>query len=307
MAYKNTMTYNFPEIYKEIKPAIVAIASKISSNFEMPDIIGTGFIVREDGIIFTNNHVIRAMEKLPRTKSMPDSEYSATVLLFKFFPDKGMAIVPLEIEGIGVLKRDVPFEGHNYGPDLPDLGFIKVKVKGLPILKIAKDFDLNEGDYVMTAGFPMGTETLRAPGWLHQLTPVLSRGIISSLLPFPCDDPHAMLLGLMSHGGSSGSPVLHPNTGEVVGIVYGGLIEHGVIKVGQGLPYKRNTMMTSAIPGKIVKDIYDKIQETRNFSPDDEESLEDLMKRYKEEILPPKTGKIGNAVDPNQIIFPSKL
>jgi len=58
----------FIKIYPTLKPSIVAIASKVFSNPEFPDIIGTGFVAREDGIIFTNNHVVQAISKLPRLK-----------------------------------------------------------------------------------------------------------------------------------------------------------------------------------------------------------------------------------------------
>lgn len=60
----------FSKIYPNLKPSIVAIASRVSKNPELPDIIGTGFIARSDGIIFTNDHVIKAVNKLPRLKSM---------------------------------------------------------------------------------------------------------------------------------------------------------------------------------------------------------------------------------------------
>ena len=52
----------FSKIYQKIKPSIVAIASKVSRNPELPDIIGTGFIARSDGVIITNDHVIKSKE-----------------------------------------------------------------------------------------------------------------------------------------------------------------------------------------------------------------------------------------------------
>lgn len=303
------MSNDFTEIYKNIKGSVVAIASKISTNFEMPDIIGTGFVAREDGVIFTNDHVIKALKRLPRTQDMPEDEWSAFVLLFKFIPDKGMAIVPLEIAGVGIATRDTPFEGYNYGTDIPDIGFIRVKVKNLPALKIADTFDLGEGDTIMTAGFPMGTDALRAPGWLHQISPVLQEGIVSSILPFPCDDPHSVLLNIMVQGGASGSPVFNPKNGEVVGIINAGLIQPASISLGKiRLPYTRNTTLSYAVPAKIVKSIFDKINFAKNFDNNAAskfETLEELMGRLKAEILPPKTGKMGDIISPDKIIYPS--
>jgi|GEM_PF-1083023 len=304
------MDKDFSEIYKDIKGSVVAIASKISTNFEMPDIIGTGFIAREDGIVFTNDHVIKALKKLPRTKDMPEDEWSAFVLLLKFIPDKGMAIVPLEIVGVGIAKREIPFEGYNYGSDIPDVGFIRVKVKGLSALKIANKFDLDEGEHIMTSGFPMGTDALRAPGWLHQVSPTLQEGIVSSILPFPCNDPHAILLNVMVQGGASGSPIFNPANGDVIGIVNAGLVEPSVINLGKiRLPYVKNTMLSFAVPAKVIKDIYNKIDSSVNLDKTDIlkfETVEELMARLKLEILPPKTGRMGNIIGADQLIFPNK-
>lgn len=59
----------FSKIYPTLKPSIVAIASRVSRNPELPDIVGTDFIARQDGIILTNDHVIKAINKLPRLKN----------------------------------------------------------------------------------------------------------------------------------------------------------------------------------------------------------------------------------------------
>lgn len=301
---------NFVKTYRKIKPSIVAIASKISLNPEMPDIIGTGFIAREDGVIFTNDHVIKVIKKLPRLKSMLPEEWSAIVLYFYWLPSEGMAIVPMEIDGVGTLRRDEPVKGYNYGPDIPDLGIIRVKVKSLPYLKIAKKFSLNEGDNIFISGFPMGTDALRAPGWLHQVSPTLQSGIVGSILPFPCDEPHAVLIDIMSLGGSSGSPVISPVNGEVLGIVYAGLIQtKKSINENGGIIYQNNTSLTYAIPSNIITGIYDKIDKIRNIQKIDTskfDTIESLIKKLNKKILPPKIGKMGKNIDPNEIRFLKK-
>lgn len=295
----------FSKIYPTLKSSIVAIASRVSKNPELPDIIGTGFIARSDGIIFTNGHVIKAIKKLPRLKSMGPEDWPIVVLYFHWIADKGMMPIPPEVKGVGGLKREKPVEGYNYGPDIPDLGFIHVHIKDLPALKIAEKLELQEGDEVMLAGFPMGTDTLRAPGWLHQLTPTLQSGIISAILPFSCDNPHAILLNIMTQGGSSGSPVFNPSTGEVIGIEYAGIAEPKTLSGKSGiLIFKDNTSLTLAIPAKIVYEIYQKIDEVEEFKSVDIskfDTIESLIAKKEVKIRPPKTPAM-RPVSPDEIL-----
>lgn len=245
------MTVHKFQNYLAIKPSIVAIASRIWSNPEFPDIVGTGFIARPHGMILTNAHVVKALERLPRQKDWGSTEWPADVLYLHMIPGKGMAVLTLPIVGIGKLDTPPHAPSFNYGDETPDLGFIHVRATGLPPLKIAERFALEEGDEVMVAGFPMGTRTLRAPGWIHQSSPTLQSGIVSCILPFRCDNPHAVMLDLMVQGGSSGSPVLDPENGEVVGVVYAGLSEEKTMAGDGVLIYRNGTSHTLAIPANL--------------------------------------------------------
>lgn len=295
----------FSKIYPTLKPSIVAIASRVSKNPELPDIIGTGFIARSDGIILTNDHVIKAIKNLPRLKSMGPEDWPIVILYFHWIPDKGMMPIPLDVKGVGVLKREKPIEGYNYGKDIPDLGFIHVHIKDLPAIKISEKLELEEGDEVMLAGFPMGTDTLRAPGWLHQLTPTIQSGIISAVLPFPCDNPHAILLNIMTQGGSSGSPVFNPSTGEVIGIEYAGIVEPKTLRGKSGiLIYEDNTSLTLAVPAKIVHEIYQKIDEVEEFKKADVSkfnTIESLLAKKEVIVHPPKTSAM-QPVNPDELV-----
>ncbi len=264
---------NFSTIYPTLKKSIVAICSRVCTNPYFPDIIGTGTIIHQDGIILTCDHILKAIKKLPRRKGGPKEEKPALVYLFHLLPEQGMLTVPMEIVGYGAVGSYEPGESY-YGEKIPDVGFIEVDVQNLPSLKLAKSFSLHEGALILTSGYPLGTDTLRAPGWIHQFGPTLQQGIISAILPFACSNPHAFLLDLMSRGGSSGSPVFDPENGDVIGMIYAGLVEplrvkrrfwknklFNLIKIESifkeinkifELSYKDSTTMTLGLPCKII-------------------------------------------------------
>jgi len=120
----------------------------------------------------------------------------------------------------------------------------------------------------MLSGFPMGTDTLRAPGWVHQLSPTLQSATVSAILPFPSEFPHAVLLDLMIQGGSSGSPVFVIETGEVAAIAYASLTNSRTLKGESGvLILGENTSLTLAVPSPLLTQVLgqlDKIEAVAN-------------------------------------------
>jgi len=109
---------------------------------------------------------------------------------------------------------------------------------------------------VAISGFPMGSETLRAPGWVHQVSPTLQTGIVSAVLPFPCESPHGILVDVSTLGGASGSPLFDTDTGEVLGMVYGGLEEPRRMDGAAGLLiYRVPTSLAYAVPAQVLVDV----------------------------------------------------
>jgi len=135
---------------------------------------------------------------------------------------------------------------------------------------------LQEGIEVATAGFPMGTEALTAPGWLHQVTPTLQRGIISAVLPFSCSSPHAFTINVMTQGGASGSPVFLPRAGTVIGVLYGGL--NDIAETLQKDVYTVPTSISYVVPSHYIANSLRTIEGNPNFTlPEDTKSLGELI------------------------------
>ena len=253
-----------------------------------PPIFGTGFIV-DDGLVVTNDHVINAIPKLPKPKNCPPDVWPVQCLLWHYIPDKGMATIHLDVLGLMKISH-VEHGDIYYGPPKPDIAFVHVKMRELPRVDVKYNLkEIQEGREVATAGFPMGTETLTAPGYLHQLTPTLQEGIISAVLPFQCEKPHALMVNVMVQGGASGSPIFLPDTGDVIGILYAGLEETRQTKTR--LPEKIEpllhthifstpTNISYVVPAHYIEAMLIKLKNDKAITfPDDTLTLEEYLKK----------------------------
>jgi len=109
----------------------------------------------------------------------------------------------------------------------------------------------------------MGTDQLKAPGWLHQLSPTLQTGIVSAVHPFPCTTPHGFTINVMAQGGASGSPVFNQNSGEVLGTVHAG-IEESHFDTGQSI-YQYPTNYTWVVPSHFLVNSLKSVLATSEF------------------------------------------
>ena len=298
--------------YEKVKPSIVAFTKKyiIVTNPEdlnegqlsFPPIIGTGFIINKNGIIVTNDHVAEALKKTINLPSVPKGECIYQATIFKI-TDEGLVQISLEILEVCQPEKYRRTKGVYYGPDKPDIAFVLVKAKDLPALELDIS-ELKEGIEVATAGFPMGRVPLIAPGWLHQITPTLQRGIISAILPFQQAVPHAYAVNIMIQGGASGSPVFLPENGKVIGIIDSRLNDFA--KSEQGGIYGVPTNISYATPSYHIANFFELVKAKDPFElPKDTETFADLVANTKKEVVMPHqpTGKIIKkiVIDTNEI------
>src|SRR3989442_9580784 len=127
------MMATLSETYERIKLSIVAFVKTVNfvadrANEPMPlfpDIIGTGFVVDECGLVATNQHVVDAFKKVPRAEGV------SPVVAVLMVPATGhMRILPVEIPRQMEITTFNP--GENYsGPAKPDIALVKIAVRGL--------------------------------------------------------------------------------------------------------------------------------------------------------------------------------
>ena len=159
---------------------IAALATPAIVSIRTPTGLGTGFIVRQDGWVVTNLHVIagadRALVTFPNKKSFPV---------------------------VQVLSSSA---AH-------DLALLRVDAKGLPILKLADSEKVRPGDAVVAIGHPLGLEDTVSNGLVsavRQLGDLTALQISAPIAPGssggPLLDEHGEVIGVATailHGGQN--------------------------------------------------------------------------------------------------------
>ncbi len=234
----------------------------------MPRILGTGFVIDSRGAIATNRHVVEAVEK--ELEQPHFDEWRPEVILFVPLKRSNQPTILNWVYASIESVRSVTsfhYEGTWFGSPVPDIGFLKIGVCDLPALALAtSDYYVETGMEVATIGFPLGTQTLRQ--WVHgtemrtnQVSAFLRAGLVSSVYPYDCPQPHGFTIDVLMQGGTSGSPVIRASDHSVVGMMASSCIDFdGNLDLPDGtkVTTSQNTNISVIEPAMAIKDALDR-------------------------------------------------
>ena len=228
-----------PALIQRIKPSIVAVGTFERLRNPQFSFSGTGFIVGDGRLVATNAHVV----------ARPLGSGEAWVIAVRG-PENKAAVRPV--------RRVAEEKGH-------DLALLRFEGAPLPALALGDSGDVREGETYLLTGFPIGA--------VLGLVPVTHQAMIAALTPIVmpaarADQLDARAVRRIASGsfsvfqldgtaypGNSGSPVYHPQTGAVIGIVNSVFVKgtrESALSAPSGITY--------AIPAQKLREL---IQSTR--------------------------------------------
>jgi hypothetical protein len=249
-------------------------------------------MISDRGHVLTNAHVTMGlMTPLQYWHTLQLSPRSC-VIAYQFYPGKGMAEIKVPIKGaLAVTGKNVIPGGVVYGGP-PDLSVISTGFEKTPWLEITENDLPPEGAEVYFCGFPLGEQMFYTEHGREQITSTLQRGIISAHLPFSgIPNPHAFVMDATCNPGNSGSAVINPEDGRVIGVVFAKrteaftyavaargfekLVDKAVEAEKAGLPYSESYLQMGKEyrpPDEFQSDLVTKRAEPEKKTPTDEDT-----------------------------------
>ena len=201
VAFRAAGAASLPDTIDAIRPSIVAVGTVIPTRRPPGMFLATGFVVGDGRHVITNAHAI------PDELDFQRQEFLAVLVHGE------MKVLRVEL-----LSKDLEH----------DVALLKIVKGRLPAMSLNDKHEVREGELYAFTGFPIG-EVLG-------LKPVTHRGIVSSITPIATPQlssgtldvnlikklrsPYEVFqLDATAYPGNSGSPLYHPGTGRVVGVV----------------------------------------------------------------------------------------
>ena len=187
----------------KIKPSIVAIGTYMPRRNPRAVFMATGFAVGDGSLIITNAHAI--------SETLNNERLEKTAIFYR----------KDNIDKV-VIATELAIEKDN------DLDLLKINDEHLPALTLGSAASVREGQLYAFTGFPIGM--------VLGLYPVTHRGIISAITPnvIPMINAgqinqsqfkrlqapyNVFQLDATAYPGNSGSPLYHPESGHVIGVI----------------------------------------------------------------------------------------
>jgi S1-C subfamily serine protease len=235
----STVPPTLQTIQAGVKAATVAVAvmhpERPAGKNRPFTILGTGFCVHPDGIIVTCAHVHRSfvdpadyarVMKSVKDKSDKITDLKGAIPHVLFYSDKpigqNLFAFPVSVE-TAISKTNYDLSAFKIAKHAAFRG-------GYPTLSIADHRAIHEMMDVATCGFPLGSYLEERIG---TVTSSFSRGTLSSIIPasgVPREHIRGFQLDLRVTHGNSGGPVFSLATGQVFGVLQGG-VEHPLTRV----------------------------------------------------------------------------
>jgi serine protease Do len=227
-----------PATIARIKASIVAVGTYERLRNPQFSFAGTGFVVGDGLLVATNDHVV------PKTLNNEREESIAVAI-----PGAGSMV---QIRAARRLASDAA----------SDLALLRIDGTPLPALALGDAQAVREGEGYLFTGFPIGS--------VLGLFPVTHRAMIAAVTPIAipaarADQLNARVARRLNAGsfpvfqldataypGNSGSPVYHPDSGAVIGIV-----NSVFVKGTREAAFSQPSGITYAIPVRKLIDLLD--------------------------------------------------
>lgn len=209
-----------------VKSATVALGLVDEGKMVPKELCGTGFIINKNRYVITASHVIDQCfkwyeifkSKNEKTEIVAfNSEFTQSEIKFHVLP-----LDPFSEHSIAKTHLSKASDGYA-GPSDADIAVGKFLVRhdDLPFLEIKKPEKLNLYDEIVMCGYPSGDQSLDLKRKFSgiRFSPIMQFGKISGLMPSDnSPEPYGVQTDIVGTGGSSGSPIVDPEEGNVIGI-----------------------------------------------------------------------------------------
>jgi len=186
-----------------IKPGVVGVGTYKPAGSPRVNLQGTGFVVLDGRYVVSCAHIF---------EQMPDTEKKETRAVF-LGRDRQVGVRAAQLVALDRTR---------------DLAVLKIEGDPLPALKLGDSSSVREGWQLYFTGYPIGSvlglnpSTHRAglAAIIPIFTPVQNASQLNVRALKQAQQPYEVFeLDAIAYPGNSGSPVWHPETGEVLGVV----------------------------------------------------------------------------------------